>query len=217
MQRVFLLTIGLLVAVLATAAKGFQEPVSMDTTLLQEGDLLFVASARPNAITDVTCGFGGRMVSHVAIVHRAASGIEILEAVHRGVTLTPIRAWLAADGQRNSDCRHVYVGRLCHRKGVEASVQRALRYVGRPYDFYFDPGDSALYCSELVQLCYKRPSGRLVFTPIGMSFHNSKGHITDFWKQYYARVGRQVPEGAPGSNPGQLSRSRRLRIVGKLL
>ena len=39
------------------------------------------------------------------------------------------------------------------------------------------------------------------------------GKVTQFWKDYYARKGFQVPEGCPGSNPGDLSRSPKLRFL----
>ena len=52
-----------------------------------------------------------------------------------------------------------------------------------------------------------------VLKPIPMSFHDKTGKVTQFWKDYYARRGLQVPEGEPGSNPGDLSRSQKLRYL----
>ena len=40
------------------------------------------------------------------------------------------------------------------------------------------------------------------------------GRITPYWHDYYARQGLQVPEGEPGSNPGDLSRSAAICILG---
>jgi hypothetical protein len=96
---------------------------------------------------------------------------------------------------------------------VASSVQRALQYLGRPYDFLFMPSNDAFYCSELVQKNYLDADGQLVFKPIPMSFHDKTGKVTQFWKDYYARKGLQVPEGCPGSNPGDLSRSPKLRFL----
>ena len=177
--------------------------------LLCEGDLLFCVSPDDNAITDVTTGIDGRRIDHVAIVHREKGAVFALEAVHRGVVLTPMDSFLL---QRDS---LVLVGRLKDTVGVAASVQRALAFLGRPYDFFFMPDDSAFYCSELVQKCYRDTSGRLVFDPIPMSFHDKTGIVTPYWKEYYARHGMEVPEGWPGSNPGQLSRSNKVCILGR--
>lgn len=177
---------------------------------LCEGDLLFCVSPDGNAITDVTAGIDGRRIDHVAIFHRENGVVYALEAVHRGVVLTPMDSFLL---RRDS---LVLVGRLKERDtaSVAASVQRALQYLGRPYDYNFMPDDSAFYCSELVQKCYRDASGALVFNPIPMSFHDKTGIVTPYWKEYYARQGMEVPEGWPGSNPGQLSRSDKVCILG---
>lgn len=176
---------------------------------LREGDLLFCVSAGGNQITDVTNGIDGHRIDHVAIVHYQKDGPYALEATHRGVCLTPMDSLLS---QRDS---LVLVARLRDTVGVAASVQRALQYLGRPYDFLFMPDDSAVYCSELVQKTYRDRTGRLVFDPIPMSFHDATGEVTPYWKAYYARRGMEVPEGWPGSNPGDLSRSAKVRIIGR--
>ncbi len=175
---------------------------------LCEGDLLFCVSPDGNAITDVTAGIDGRRIDHVAIVHHEKDATFALEAVHRGVVLTPMDSFLL---HRDS---LVLVGRLRDTVGVVASVQCALAFLGRPYDFFFMPDDSAFYCSELVQKCYRDAAGELVFPPIPMSFHDKTGKVTPYWKEYYARHGMEVPEGWPGSNPGQLSRSDKVCILG---
>ena len=106
------------------------------------------------------------------------------------------------------------VGQLKDTVGVARSVERAMQFIGTPYDFNFMPSDSAMYCSELVQKNYRYSDGQLVFKPIAMSFHDKTGKITDYWKEYYGRQGLTVPEGEPGSNPGDLSRSKAIQILG---
>lgn len=176
-------------------------------SLLREGDLFFCVSAADNNITRVTHGLHGARIDHVGIVHRSADSLLVLEAVHQGVVLTPIDSFL-----KRRDTL-VFASRLRDTTGVHRSVQRALRYVGRPYDFFFMPDDSAMYCSELVQKSYIDAQGRQLFPPIPMSFHDDSGKITPYWRDYYGRHGLAVPEGAPGSNPGQLSRSPQLEVV----
>lgn len=174
---------------------------------LCEGDLLFCAQEEGNNITDVTQGVGGMKIDHVAIFHRQGGRTFALEAIHSGVGLTPIDSFMARR-------EVVLAARLRDTLGVARSVERALRFIGRPYDFNFMPDDSAFYCSELVQKCYRDSRGELVFKPIPMSFHDQSGRITPYWHDYYARQGLQVPEGEPGSNPGDLSRSAAICILG---
>lgn len=174
---------------------------------LCEGDLLFCAQEKGNNITDVTQGVGGMKIDHVAIFHRQGGRTFALEAIHSGVGLTPTDSFMARR-------EVVLAARLRDTLGVARSVESALRFVGRPYDFNFMPDDSAFYCSELVQKCYRDSRGELVFKPIPMSFHDQSGRITSYWHDYYARQGLQVPEGEPGSNPGDLSRSAAICILG---
>ena len=174
---------------------------------LQEGDLLFCVSAQGNHITQVTHGAEGMAIDHVGIVHLSKDSVYVLEAIHQGVVLTPIDSFL----QRRDSL--VIATRLKDTTCVSRSVQRAMQYLGRPYDYLFMPSDAEFYCSELVQKNYLDADGQVVFKPIPMSFHDKTGKVTQFWKDYYARRGLQVPEGEPGSNPGDLSRSQKLRFL----
>lgn len=176
---------------------------------LSEGDLLFCVAESDNNITDVTTGLEGKRIDHVAIFHRKDGQGFALEAIHKGVCLSPIDSFMTRR-------QNVMVAQLKDTMGVACSVERALRFIGTPYDFNFMPSDSAMYCSELVQKCYKTKEGNLVFKPIPMSFHDKTGAITPYWKDYYGRQGLRVPEGEPGSNPGDLSRSDKIFILGEL-
>lgn len=197
--------------------------VAMSTAALSpaevcEADLLFVVTDSGNAITEVTQGIGALPIDHVAIAHRIGGNngpLYVIEATPRdGVTLTPIDSLMARVDGKGS----VVVGRVNREFDTAGSVRRALSYVGRPYDVYFMSDDSAIYCSELVQLCYRTTNSESVFPTIAMSFHDSSGRITPFWRQHYAAQGLDVPEGAPGTNPGQLSRNEAVTILdGRLL
>ena len=166
-----------------------------------DADLIFVVPQRPNAITEVTQGSHSLAADHVAIMHRIGGrdGLPYaIEAIGRGVCLTPIDSFIA----HNADSKLI-VARL-PQVDAHAAVSAALRFVGRPYDFFYEPGDSALYCSELVQLTIVRNDGMHIFETIPMSFHDSTGCITPYWTEFYSRHNRKVPEGAPGTNPTQL-------------
>ena len=196
----------MLVLSISAFCRGMQK-VGVET--LCEGDLLFCAKQGDNPITDVTQGVGGMKIDHVAIFHRVGGRAFALEAIHRGVCLTPIDSFMARREQ-------VVAARLKDTVGVAQSVERAIKFLGKPYDFNFMPDDSAFYCSELVQKSYRYQDGTLVFKPIPMSFHDKTGKVTPYWRDYYARQGLQVPEGEPGSNPGDLSRNAAVYIIGRV-
>lgn len=204
MKKTLFLWLTLLLSAVCVSAQRL-ENVGLGS--LCEGDLLFCAQEKGNNITDVTQGVGGMKIDHVAIFHRQGGRTFALEAIHSGVGLTPTDSFMA---RREA----VLAARLRDTLGVARSVERALRFIGRPYDFNFMPDDSAFYCSELVQKCYRDSRGELVFKPIPMSFHDKSGCITPYWHDYYARQGLQVPEGEPSSNPGDLSRSAAICILG---
>ena len=183
--------------------------ISLSGQVLHEGDLLFCCTDEPNAITDVTQGANGMSIDHVAIVHRIGGDegpLFVIEAKKPAVCLTPIDAF----------CRenpHVLVGRVEVDVDFRKSIRRCLMQVGKPYDDLYLPGDSAIYCSELVQLNYVNSQGDLVFEPVPMSFHDATGQVTDYWLEIYAERGLTVPEGASGTNPGELSRRPQVSIV----
>lgn len=183
--------------------------------MLREGDLLFCCSEEPNAITDVTSGVGQLPIDHVGVVHRIGGDdgpIFVIEAIKPVVTITPIDTFQCRNS--TADCQ-VIVGRVKEAFDVKQSIRRCLAMVGKPYDDLYLPGDSAVYCSELVQMCYIMTNGIPVFSTIPMSFHDSTGQVTTYWKDFYERHGMAVPEGAPGTNPGELSRREQVSIIGK--
>lgn len=198
------LTSLLLALVAATAVAGNFDAV-------HEGDLAFVINPQGNAITSVTQAIESLPIDHVAIMHRIGGDngpLYALEAIPKGgVCLTPVDTFLCANGIGN-----VIIGRVDD-LDASRSVRKALSYVGLPYDFNYMPDDSSIYCSELVQKSYVNNAGTPVFNTIPMSFHDQSGHILDYWQLHYAKQGLEVPEGAPGTNPGQLSRDISVKIV----
>lgn len=175
---------------------------------LRDGDLLFVVNGDGNNITSVTDGVDGLGIDHVAIYSEG----KVIEAIPvKGVVEWPLDSFLVRLAVNDA----VLVGRV---RGLDerVSVENAERFVGLPYDEIFMPGDSAIYCSELVQKSYLSKSGGTVFGTIPMSFHDSTGRVTDFWTKFYAARGLSVPEGEPGTNPGQISRDPNVRILGLL-
>ena len=185
--------------------------LSLSAQHLQEGDLLFCSSDSANAITAVTSGVEGLPIDHVGVVHLAGGDdgpVLVIEAVKPAVCITPIDSFLCENGT-------VLVGRVNVECDIAASITGCLAMLGKPYDDLYLPGDSAVYCSELVQMNYVNAAGELIFTPVPMSFRDSTGCITDYWIDFYRQHGMNVPDGAPGSNPGELSRRSQVTIIGR--
>jgi len=199
-------------AVLAALTLSLTTAMGQSLEQLHEGDLLFCCTDSANAITDVTSGVENLPIDHVAVFHRIGgdNGIPfVIEAVKPAVRFTSIDKFLC-------DNPHVIVGRIKGDCDFRLSISRCIAMIGKPYDDLYLPGDSAIYCSELVQMNYMAPDGSLVFDPVPMSFHDETGHVTDYWQDFYRQRGMNVPEGAPGTNPGELSRRPQITIIGKL-
>lgn len=205
-----------------TVATSNDENELLDLTALQQGDLLFCVTSSScdgiaQAIVSVTEGFDLQRISHVAIVCKETDGqFYALEASGKhGVWLNPIDSFFIHCDHTATDHPMVLLGRLKDTTSVAACVEKAKTYLGRPYDFQYMPSDSALYCSELVQLSYFDRSGEAIFPQVPMSFHDQNGQILPFWTTYYQQWNMAVPEGEPGTHPGGISRSDKITIVGK--
>ena len=170
---------------------------------LKQADLLFHVAGQGNAITDVTPG----MIDHVAICLGSDSVIEAIP--QQGVTTTALNVVLSREEG------YYIVGRV-KKADRRRSAEKARHYIGCRYDSLYLPDNADIYCSELVVLALVDKKGNRLFEPIPMSFHDSTGAITPYWKEFYERHGLPVPEGWPGSNPGELSRRRQVCIVGRL-
>ena len=197
----------------ATALLAIAACFGLGAQVLLEGDLIFTVSGTANAITQATSTDAG--IDHVAIVHYIGGeyGLPyVVEAWPPMVSLTPLDT-LVSRARASGDS--LVVARVAT-LDVLLSTTRALRYVGTPYDELYLQGDSALYCSELVQMCYVDIAGRAVFEVQPMSFAGADGAILPEWVEHYARFGCEVPQGLPGTNPAAMARDSRVTIVGSL-
>ena len=192
---------------------GIASVVSLDS--LRTADLLFVVNIEGNAITSVTEGYEQLPIDHVAIFYRDSVSLSpcVVQADYRGVRICSLSDFVL---ESDSASLKIVVGRVQVSFLSRRSVANALSHVGKPYDFYFMPDDKEMYCSELVQKCYVGTSGDLLFSTIPMTFRNASGEVPDYWVKHYQKKGIPIPEGAPGTNPGELSRRPQVRILGEL-
>ncbi|MDO4511966.1 MAG: YiiX/YebB-like N1pC/P60 family cysteine hydrolase [Bacteroidales bacterium] len=183
---------------------------------LRDADLLFVVNTKGNAITAVTEGTDSLPIDHVAVLYRdAVMQVPcVLQADYEGVRCSTLAQFCTETVPDSSFM--LLVGRVNCPIDAPASLNRAFSHLGKPYDFYYLADDSEIYCSELVQISYVDTQGRLIFSTIPMTFRNASGEIPEFWQSLYRKRGIPVPEGAPGTNPGELSRRKEVTILGVL-
>lgn len=160
---------------------------------LQSGDLLFVSdtSGMGQAVKASTGNY-----THVALVEREGDSLFIIDATQkRGVARRPIENTFA-------NKMPVEVYRLTIPFDTAAVIARAKSLLGKPYDNAFLPDNDAYYCSELIQEAF----GNL-FESKPMNWRDTDGNLPEYWQKHFKELGIHVPEGVPGTNPTDLSRS----------
>ncbi|MBP5527428.1 MAG: hypothetical protein J6X79_03110 [Bacteroidales bacterium] len=164
---------------------------------LQSGDLLFVSdtSGMGQAVKATTGHY-----THVAMVERVGDSLFIIDATQRrGVARRPIEKTFA--GKMPMD-----VYRLMVPFDTTAVLVRAHALLGKPYDNAFLPDNDAYYCSELIQAVFDS-----FFPSAPMNWRDKEGRLPEYWKKHFEELGMPVPEGVPGTNPTDMSRSPLLR------
>lgn len=182
----------------------------------QNGDLIFQAgpgSGFERAVAAATSGKGGVGFTHVGVAEETKDGVFVWEASPQGgVRRVPLKAFLVDAAVWNGNpVAEVFRLKKAARKYIPGALARIRAWEGRPYDFLFAEGDGAFYCSELVQAAFA--DGGL-FPTAPMNFNDLKtGELPAYWRDYFAARGAPVPQGKPGTNPGDLSKSVHLRRV----
>lgn len=213
-SRIYLsLTLCLLMA----AACG-REPETLRT-----GDLVFVGIPAADTVDEgtmdgaISAATGSRdslNFIHVAIVEKDSVGTWIIDAtLRRGVDRHPLDTFLRDFTPGDGSAPVFKVMRLRERSRAEAAVQKAKAVLGLPYDLSFLPDNGAFYCSELVQACYLDGDGQPLFSSAPMNFRNAEGDFPLYWQQLFARLGQEIPQGVPGTNPQAMAASPALREV----
>ncbi len=162
---------------------------------LQPGDLLFYADTEGMgaAVKESTGHY-----THVALVVAVGDTVWTIDATPRhGVSRRPLTQ--QPDSSINS---YFDVYRLTVPFDTAAVIARANALAGRPYDNAFLPGNDAYYCSELIQEAF----GDL-FPSKPMNWRDADGNMPGYWMEHFAQLGMPIPEGVPGTNPTDLSRS----------
>ena len=173
---------------------------------LRPGDLLFFSdtTGMGSAVRESTGEY-----THVALVESVDDTVWIIDATQRhGVSRRPL-------SKSEGGCRRADVFRLegvCCR--IDSVLMRARSFIGQPYDNAFMPDNGAMYCSELVYECYLMCDGQHLFEAKPMNWRDKEGNLPQYWQEHFKKLGMPVPEGVPGTNPTDLSRSPQLHRVG---
>lgn len=183
---------------------------------LKTGDLIFQSmNCGPlcDAINQVTEGYKGKDFSHLGLVYIQNDSIYIIEAAGSAVQLTPLEKFKSYTKET------MFVGRLKRkfRKYIPEAITFSLNQIGVPYDEAYLYNNGSYYCSELIYDAfldaYKKPFFEL--QPMTFKAPNSDAYF-EVWQEYYDKLEIEIPEGKLGCNPGGISTSDKLKIIGTL-
>ncbi|MDE6446526.1 MAG: hypothetical protein K2L06_06675 [Alistipes sp.] len=183
---------------------------------LRSGDLLFQVgqeSAMSGAIAAATGRNEELKFTHVGIAVIGDRADSVLEATSDGgVRMTALQEFLDKSGR--IDGRPLVVAkRLKDTAGIAASVRRARTFLGQPYDYSYRPDNGRMYCSELVWESYLGSDGVRIFPARPMNFCAADGSMPRFWTELFGRLGEEIPEGVPGTNPNDMARDSTLTEI----
>lgn len=186
-------------------------------TELKDGDLIFQdmdCGPLCDAIEAVTEGYGENDFSHMGMVYYRNDTIFVIEAAGSTVRLTPL-----SEFSKNTN-KPMYVGRLKkkYEKLIPQAVSFSLKQLGVPYDDFYVYNNNAYYCSELIYDAFKHANKGKPFFELQPMTYKEPGTDEFFpaWVEYYKSINAAIPEGLPGCNPGGMSASDKLDIVGTL-
>lgn len=174
---------------------------------LQTGDLLFLnenKSAMEKAITASTGEY-----SHVALVERdSTNDVWVIEASPKyGVQRIPYSQF-ERENNLGFFGGNIDIYRLTVPFDTAMVIARAQSLVGKSYDNAFLPDNDAYYCSELIQVAFGD-----IFPSKPMNWRDAKGNLPEYWIKHFEELGIPVPEGVPGTNPTDMSRSPLLKML----
>ena len=183
---------------------------------LKSGDLLFQSmNCGPlcEAINEVTSGYQGHDFSHLGLVYIKNDSILVIEASGSSVKITPYETFKTYTAEK------MFVGRLKrkYRALIPEAIAFALQQIGVPYDEEYVYNNGKYYCSELLYDAFLHANKKPLFDLFPMTFKSPKTEeYFEVWVDYYKKLNIEIPEGKPGCNPGGISTSDKLKIIGTI-
>jgi hypothetical protein len=190
----------LLMTSLMLASSAWAAPV------LRDGDIIFHTSrsAQSAAIQRATHS----PYSHVGIVFNRVGKPYVFEAIAT-VRYTPLADWIARGDGGRFVLKRLKTGLTAEQVAkLRASAER---FVGKPYDLYFEWSDERIYCSELVWKMYEQALGVKLGTMQKLrEFDLSDPMVKAKMRERY---GTRVPLDEPVISPGAQFESSLLVVV----
>jgi hypothetical protein len=182
---------------------------------LQEGDLLFQdldSSPICDAIELVTLGYKDASLSHIGLVVLDNDTLKVLEAIPPKVVLTDIKSFFNRSFDTEGRSK-IIVGRL--KDEFQHTIKDAIIYakskIGMKYDEVFLMNNNTYYCSELIFEAFEKDS---IFKLKPMTFlHPETNDTLSVWRNYYSKLGVEIPQNEPGINPGIMSLSNKIEMI----
>lgn len=180
---------------------------------LRKGDLVFVGipsggneGGMAGAISAAT-GKGDVNYIHVAMLDVDASGEWVVDAtLAHGVDRHPLDVFFSDFRRSDGSWPCFEVMRVRDMSGLGDCVENACRFIGEEYDSCFMPDNGRHYCSELVYDSYLK-DGKPVFSSAPMNFKDAEGNYPEYWQRLFKRIGVEIPQGVPGTNPQDMRQS----------
>lgn len=185
---------------------------------LQQGDIIFQelnCGSLCESIAKVTPSKEGYLFTHAGLVLKKDEKILVVEAIGDKVQCTSIEDFMkrTASTKMGGIAVARFKSNAKARKAYEAA-EIALNYLGVPYDNAFLPDGTALYCTELIQLVFRKVGLGNAIKSKPMTFKDpATGKILEAWQKYYDELNMKVPERLMGTNPGRLSLYNGLKFI----
>ncbi|AMP99373.1 hypothetical protein AY601_2483 [Pedobacter cryoconitis] len=205
----------LLICVLSAVLLSFYAK-AQENIQLKSGDLIFQnldCGPLCDAINAVTQGYQGNKFSHMGMVLLRNDSVLVIEASGKNVHLTPLQTFLSKSAHPH------YVGRLkpAYQKIIPAALAFSMAQMGVLYDDQYLYDNGKYYCSELIYDAFKAANKNKPFFKLFPMTYKEPGSGAYFpvWKVYFEHLNMEVPEGKPGCNPGGISLSDKIDILGQ--
>lgn len=185
-------------------------------TTLKSGDLLFQkmnCGELCDAIHAVTEGYQGNDFSHLGLVVIENDSVFIIEAAGNAVRKVTLEQF-----SKNTQTT-MFIGRVKskYQKLIPQVISFAKKQIGIPYDDDYLYDNGKYYCSELIYDAFLNAYGEPFFALQPMTFKQpNTNEFFPAWINYYQNLKIEIPEGELGCNPGGISTSDKIKIVGKL-
>ncbi|WP_180145148.1 YiiX family permuted papain-like enzyme [Acinetobacter sp. YH12052] len=155
-------------------------------SVFQTGDIIFHISKSQQSLSIQKATHSP--YSHMGMIVNKNNQTWVLEAI-QPVQYTALNQWIA-----RGENAHYVVKRLKQPLNVPQKtkfVQHAEKYLGKPYDIYFEWDDRAIYCSEIVWKAYQHALG-IELSPLQQlkQFDLKQNEVQRLMRQRY---GQNIP------------------------